>query len=268
MSYLPGKFVWFEHMSSDVPKARKFYEQLFAWHTEVMPMGDKRYSMIHNGDEGIGGYTESPAGVPNHWIGYVSVPDVDQTHAAALAAGAKQLMAPTDFGPIGRGSAIKDPTGAPFCLWKSKDGDRPDAAQPVVGNWCWNELWTPDEQTALAFYEKIIGYTHDTMDMGEQGTYYMLKKDGISRAGVRLVTFAPVLKHGLFPLAEIVDALMEMGVQGTSGPVEIEFAHAPGTHLTARSAADEPRRVPIRSQRCCPATSVRTLRAPASPARS
>ena len=104
MSYLPGKFVWFEHMSSDVPKARKFYEQLFAWHTEVMPMGDKRYSMIHNGDEGIGGYTESPAGVPNHWIGYVSVPDVDQTHAAALAAGAKQLMAPTDFGPVGRGS--------------------------------------------------------------------------------------------------------------------------------------------------------------------
>ncbi|HEV8314506.1 MAG TPA: VOC family protein [Burkholderiaceae bacterium] len=184
MSYLPGKFVWFEHMSSDVPKARKFYEQLFAWHTEVMPMGDKRYSMIHNGDEGIGGYTESPAGVPNHWIGYVSVPDVDQTHAAALAAGAKQLMAPTDFGPIGRGSAIKDPTGAPFCLWKSKDGDRPDAPQAPVGSWCWNELWTPDEQTALAFYEKVFGYTHDTMDMGEQGTYYLLKKDGVSRAGL------------------------------------------------------------------------------------
>jgi CheY-like chemotaxis protein len=48
--------------------------------------------------------------------------------------------------------------------------------------------------------------------------------DGISRAGVRLVTFAPVLKHGLFPLAEIVAALLEIGVQGTSGPVEIEFA--------------------------------------------
>jgi len=48
--------------------------------------------------------------------------------------------------------------------------------------------------------------------------------DGVSRAGVRLVTFAPVLKHGLFPLAEIVDALLAIGVQGTSGPVEIEFA--------------------------------------------
>jgi len=48
--------------------------------------------------------------------------------------------------------------------------------------------------------------------------------DGVSRPGVRLVTFAPILKHGLFPLAEIVDALLEIGVRGTNGPVEIEFA--------------------------------------------
>jgi pyruvate phosphate dikinase-like enzyme len=48
--------------------------------------------------------------------------------------------------------------------------------------------------------------------------------DGVSRPGVRLVTFAPILKHGLFPLAEIVDALLEISVRGTNGPVEIEFA--------------------------------------------
>ncbi len=48
--------------------------------------------------------------------------------------------------------------------------------------------------------------------------------DGISRAGVRLVTFAPILKHGLFPLAELLDALLGVAVEGTSVPVEIEFA--------------------------------------------
>jgi CheY-like chemotaxis protein len=48
--------------------------------------------------------------------------------------------------------------------------------------------------------------------------------DGVSRAGVRLVTFAPVLKHDLFPLAAIVDELLGIAVEGTSGPVEIEFA--------------------------------------------
>ena len=204
MSHLPGKFVWFEHMSSDVSKARKFYEPLFGWHTESMPMGDQRYSMILNGNEGVGGYSESPPGVPNHWIGYVSVPDVDQTHAAALAAGAKQLMAPTDFGPVGRGSAIKDPTGAPFCLWKSKDADRADAPQAPVGSFCWNELWTPDEQTALAFYEKVIGYTHDTMDMGEQGTYYLLKSGGVSRAGL-MRSVEPKAKPMWLPYVAVAD---------------------------------------------------------------
>ena len=33
---------------------------------------------------------------------------------------------------------------------------------------------TPDEKKALAFYEGVFGYTHDSMDMGPQGTYYLL----------------------------------------------------------------------------------------------
>jgi len=48
--------------------------------------------------------------------------------------------------------------------------------------------------------------------------------DGISRRGVRLVTFSPILKHGLLPLAAIVDRLLEISVDGTGAPVEIEFA--------------------------------------------
>jgi hypothetical protein len=48
--------------------------------------------------------------------------------------------------------------------------------------------------------------------------------DGLSRQGTRLVTFAPVLKQGLFPLADILATLTEAGMQGMGGPVEIEFA--------------------------------------------
>src|SRR5207245_9639872 len=44
--------------------------------------------------------------------------------------------------------------------------------------------------------------------------------DGISRRGVRLVTFAPVLKHRLVPLAEIVDHLLRISAEGTSAPAE------------------------------------------------
>jgi hypothetical protein len=48
--------------------------------------------------------------------------------------------------------------------------------------------------------------------------------DGLSRSGVRLVSFAPVLKQDLFPLADVLDYLLDLGEQGTSAPVEIEFA--------------------------------------------
>ena len=58
--------------------------------------------------------------------------------------------------------------------------------------------------------------------------------DGISRAGVRLVTFAPILKHRLLPLAEILDLLLRISADGTSAPVEIEFAL--GLDPTGRAA--------------------------------
>lgn len=48
--------------------------------------------------------------------------------------------------------------------------------------------------------------------------------DGLSRTGVRLVSFAGILKHRTFPLPEIVNLLLEIGAWGMSSPVEIEFA--------------------------------------------
>jgi CheY-like chemotaxis protein len=48
--------------------------------------------------------------------------------------------------------------------------------------------------------------------------------DGLSRTGIRLVTFGPILKTGVFPLARILTRLLELGREAMSCPVEIEFA--------------------------------------------
>lgn len=48
--------------------------------------------------------------------------------------------------------------------------------------------------------------------------------DGISRSGQRVVTFAPVLKHKVFPLPEILDLILDLGSWGMGTPVEIEYA--------------------------------------------
>jgi len=48
--------------------------------------------------------------------------------------------------------------------------------------------------------------------------------DGLSRRGPRIVSFAPILKYGLFPLPGILDQLMRIGEDALGRPVEIEFA--------------------------------------------
>lgn len=184
MNHLPGKFVWFEHISSEPAKARKFYEPLFGWHVESMPTDGERYLMILNRNEGIGGFRGVRDGSRAHWLGYLSVDDVDDAWTSALAAGARTVAPPAEFPPYGRGATIADRWGAVFALWKSRGGDRPDAPETAAGGWCWNELWTRDEIGALAFYQRVFGYSHESMDLGDAGTYYVLKKDGVGRAGM------------------------------------------------------------------------------------
>lgn len=182
--YLHGKFVWFELLTQDIDKAMRFYDGLFGWRSSRVPMGDDDpYPMIHNGEQAIGGYRKGPPGVKAHWVSYLSVPDVDASHKAAVEAGCRIMMAPTDFGPVGRAAAMADPTGASFCVWKGANGDPPDAEKTPMGGWFWNELWTSHDRTALVFYEAMFGFTHEAMNMGPI-TYYVLNSGGRPRAGL------------------------------------------------------------------------------------
>jgi CheY-like chemotaxis protein len=48
--------------------------------------------------------------------------------------------------------------------------------------------------------------------------------DGTSRTGLRVVSFAPILRNKIFPLPHIIELLMDMGSWGMGAPVEMEFA--------------------------------------------
>jgi CheY-like chemotaxis protein len=48
--------------------------------------------------------------------------------------------------------------------------------------------------------------------------------DGVSRPGVRIVSFAPMLKHGTFPVAPVLETLVKSAQDALGNPVEIEFA--------------------------------------------
>ena len=48
--------------------------------------------------------------------------------------------------------------------------------------------------------------------------------DGLNRPGARIVSFAAILKHGVFPLPAILERLTRVGEEAFGRPVEIEFA--------------------------------------------
>ena len=182
---IPGKFVWFEHVSKDAKKAQAFHDKVFGWRVEPFPIGDTPYEMIYLGDKMLGGYA-APANdrQPAHWISYVSVEDVDGAAKAAAANGGKVVAAPSEMPSVGRMARIADPQGAELYVFTSAMGNDPDVAQTPIGGWLWNELHTTDPTGALAFYGKVVGFTHRTMDMGADGKYHIIGRNGVERGGV------------------------------------------------------------------------------------
>ena len=74
-----------------------------------------------------------------------------------------------------------------------------------------------------------LKYLVSTFDL-----YDGLIRDSDMGKGRKLVTFANVLKHGVFPLAEVLDFMLSTGQYEMGRPVEIEFAgninHTKGAH--------------------------------------
>lgn len=229
MTHLQGKFVWFEHYSNDPVAAQRFYSSWLGWGKTEVPMPQGPYTMIVNGGDTIGGYFRNEQDSwPTRWLPYVSVSNLDASNAAARKAGASECFPPFAAGDMGRGVGLIDPQGAAFALWQGAQGDMPDVKMAPVGNWCWNELWTRNPASALKFYQGVIGYSLQTMDMGD-GPYHMLGSQGEMRAGIT-ASVNPAAPSLWLPYVHVADCdasaakARQLGAQVMFGPQDI-----PGT---------------------------------------
>jgi predicted enzyme related to lactoylglutathione lyase len=112
-----GIFCWNELMTRDVDRAKRFYESTIGWSFQVMPMADGgTYWCAMQGGKPVAGVfaLTSPAydGVPESWMSYLAVDDVDARVEKALKVGA-QLMKPIfDVPGVGRIAILREPGGA------------------------------------------------------------------------------------------------------------------------------------------------------------
>ena len=88
-----------------------------------MGEGQPPYNEFQLDGESVAGATEMnpmvPPQVPNYWLVYFNVDDVDASYAGARAAGAREMLAPRDY-PGGRLAILGDPQGAAFGLLKQR----------------------------------------------------------------------------------------------------------------------------------------------------
>ena len=160
--YRHGQFVWREIMTSNVEDTLRFYGEVVGWKHETAKMPDgSDYTMFKVGDKAVGGALKLPMpGVPTHWAMYVSVADVDAAAARAAKLGGKVLFGPADAGGMGRFASVADPQGATISLWKSNMGDsaRGETERPGRGEFCWEQLNTPDPKAANDYYGELFGW--------------------------------------------------------------------------------------------------------------
>lgn len=112
-----GTFCWNELMTRDVERVKRFYESTIGWSFQAMPMADggTYWVAMLDGKPAAGIFSlNAPVydGVPESWMSYLAVDDVDARVEKALKAGAKLMKAAFDVPDVGRIAILMQPGGA------------------------------------------------------------------------------------------------------------------------------------------------------------
>ena len=122
---MANPFVHVELQTKELDKAKKFYQGIFDWRFEDMPMGNgMSYTGINVGEGTGGGMWTNPAAPngPAHWLAYVNVDNIDATVDKVRSLGGTVVQPKTEVAEMGWYSVITDPSGAMLGLWQSKPG--------------------------------------------------------------------------------------------------------------------------------------------------
>jgi predicted enzyme related to lactoylglutathione lyase len=176
-------------MTTDIPAATAFYSKIAGWGTQEFDMGPNgKYQMWVVDNAPIGGVmTQTPKSgappMPPHWLGYVAVPNTDETVKQAESLGGRVISPPMDIPTVGRFAIIADPQGAAIAVFTPLPSSTGMDYSPQVGKFSWHELMTTDHDAAWSFYSKLFDWEKTgESDMGAIGMYVMFGLGGDHRA--------------------------------------------------------------------------------------
>src|SRR6266571_3270094 len=116
---------WTELHTTDPATVKAFYQSVFGWVTEDVPMGEFTYTVVRPADSGpdasqggIMGISDEMggAGMTPRWRPYFEVTDCDAVVAKTTEHGGSVSMPAEDVEGVGRLALLTDPYGAPFAV--------------------------------------------------------------------------------------------------------------------------------------------------------
>jgi len=215
----PGKFVWRDLMTLDIPAVKKFYSELFGWTYLDIGKSDNDYTVVMYDGKPIAGMFKlrdvDPKQNYSQWISYLSVADMNQAVNYIKASGGSVYREPFELPNRGTVSFVFDSQNAVLAFVKSSSGDPVDQ-DPVYSQWFWAELWTNDVQNSVKFYTELFGYNQRTFDTRAENQYHVLERENRPRAGVIKIPFENVKPHWMPYIAvkdpsEIVKKVAQLG---------------------------------------------------------
>jgi predicted enzyme related to lactoylglutathione lyase len=214
---IPGKFVWFDLVTSDATASQRFYGKVFDWKFQQLRGTKERYFLISNEGKNIGGIV-TPAGAPKgtvgaRWLSIVSVANMDRAVAAMTAGGGQVLQSATVVEGFGTRALLRDSQGAIIGLLQSSSGDRKDA--PVeTGEFFWVDLYARDPAAAGRAYQQL-GYEL-YVDEVSGDNRLVLSSKGYARAGILRMP-AEGREPGWLPYVQVDDVPATLALVRAAG---------------------------------------------------
>jgi uncharacterized protein len=175
----PGRFVWYELMTTDMVAAKAFYSHVMGWGVQEASTPDLAYNKFTAAAAAVGGLMELPEaarkmGATPRWMGYVGVSDVEAAADRIARLGGAVYVPPTNSN-IGRISVVADPQTATLALVEGAiPGQQPLADLDGLGHVGWHELRAADWQKAFAFYGELFGWQKADSEIGTSTDAYQL----------------------------------------------------------------------------------------------
>jgi uncharacterized protein len=123
---MPQKTWWHELNTWEPETALAFYGRTLGWQFEPAPLPDgEAYWIARKEGKPVGGIFEltapNYAGIPSHWMTYMSVNDIDRAELDTTKAGGEVMRPAVHVPGVGRMAVVVDASGALIGLIQPED---------------------------------------------------------------------------------------------------------------------------------------------------